>query len=251
MPTYTYTGKRPRAAANMSFERDQDTIALLERARQAADAAPPRRTAATSTTDRDAVIIDREIQGPLAQAARALHRLGIEESMTSTAILIRRARALAAELQEVVGQIEASSNAQKQTFMRVPQDEIQLYDLICSIALETASDPSDVEVKCAPTFAVHSDRAKLKTVLAELMRSGLSQAGRGKIIVSAIPEAFTVRVDVTWEKGITTGLPFDISAARSVARTLGGSVDSAGSPPVMIRFTFPQKRGSDPIRTRN
>lgn len=213
---------------------------------------PPPRGFAPAARDGDAEPGSR-LRASLDEIVHALAR--VREPGTSTPTrgqdveaLLRRARALAEELRQVVGELlgEAAEGV-----MTTDRRRLQLRVPVVAAVERAATEVREhlggrhVSIACPDRLCVQSDRDRLHELLVALLRDAARRPGEIHLLVQRQRSELLFTVS-----GIGAGPAAgpELDRIQSLARHLGGHIDVVGhpEPEAALRVRLPQQRTADP-----
>lgn len=161
--------------------------------------------------------------------------------------LLRRARALAEELRQVVGELlgEAAEGV-----MTTDRRRLQLRVPLVAAVERAAAEIHEhlggrhVSIACPDRLCVQSDPDRLHELLVELLRDAARRPGEIHLLVQRQRSELLFTVS-----GIGAGCSgTELGRIQSLARRLGGHIDVVGhpEPEAALRVRLPQQRTADP-----
>jgi hypothetical protein len=210
-----------------------------------------------------------EIRTPLDSVNRGLQRLSIQrvtsdDQLSASPALIRQARSLAADLQNVVDQILESVSPDSAAGRQARQENVKAHDLLVS-ACDVLADyitPERVLIECPAGFIITTHSARVRQILVELLSLADRVGSKAPLRLEARDVEAAAEFEVFWvERGKReSDDPVDYSVetpiARALVRSLNGTLRFVESPLaggrrlVSAQLHVPQQRAQDGIAPR-
>ncbi|MFZ4584844.1 MAG: hypothetical protein ACOYNI_06405 [Acidimicrobiia bacterium] len=210
---------------------------------------PPRTPRARGRLSRG--VVENEIRQPLESVARSLQRLSLQDiGESSTAHLVRRARALVNELVELTEELADTTAPAAGPVTRAAQERVQLHALVDHAASEVR-DHFDrrVQVDIDPTLALTTDPPRVHTILVNVLAAGSRTSTDTALHASAQWDDRVLQVVVTWARSPSDEPAGDgdpgLVLARTLARSLGGDLELHTGELVTAALRLPQYRTGD------
>lgn len=199
-----------------------------------------------------------ELRLPAEAISRSLHRLGLAQlapvgmPTPPAALLIKRARALSAELQSIIEELITLAGPVNADgpIARLRQDRLPIRMLILD-AVEELDLDEQVRLEGRDELAINTHVPRFQEILTNLLGIARQRANGGALAITTSTIGLAVAIEVAWRdprperlalEDPETGIPH----LRALVASLGGRLESTTEAGRLgLRVLLPQQRAQD------
>lgn len=215
------------------------------------------RASSDTTLRRSPAALVNELRIPAEAIARSLHRLGLSQLAPAgvpappAAILIKRARQLSSELQEVIEELIALAGpVATGPIARLRQDRLPVRMLV-NEAVELLDIEERVQFEGRGDLAINTHVPRLQEILMHLFGFARQRSNEGQLRVATTTIGLAVSIEVSWRDPSPERVALDdpesgVPHLRVLVSSLGGRLEPLSEPGRLgLRVLLPQQRAQD------